>query len=265
MPAASTMERRAVPGPVVPGPRPRSPGEERMTSPTNQIRVLVVDDEPPIRSVVRGFLEREGMLVAEAADGPAAVEQARAFAPDVVVLDIMLPGFDGLEVLRRVRAFADPYVIFLTARTEEVDRIVGLTIGGDDYLTKPFSPRELVARVQAILRRRRPGSAGAGEAIFRTADLVVDTARREVTVGNARVELTALEFGVLEALGRDPGLVLTRQQLIDAVWGVDFVGDDHVLEVHVGNLRRKLGDEPASPRYVETVRGVGYRLRAPDR
>jgi DNA-binding response OmpR family regulator len=238
-----------------------------MTSPSNPVRVLVVDDEPPIRSVVRGFLEREGMLVAEAADGPAAVEQARAFVPDVVVLDIMLPGFDGLEVLRQVRAFADPYVIFLTARTEEVDRIVGLTVGGDDYLTKPFSPRELVARVQAILRRRKAGTGSGigGEAVFRTADLVVDPARREVTVRDERVELTTLEFGVLEALGRDPGVVLTRQQLIDAVWGVDFVGDDHVLEVHVGNLRRKLGDDPASPRYVETVRGVGYRLRAPDR
>ena len=121
-------------------------------------RVLVVDDEPPIRAVVRGFLEREGMTVAEAADGPAAVEQVRAFLPDVVVLDIMLPGFDGLEVLLRVRAFADPLVIFLTARTEEVDRIVGLRVGGDDYLTKPFSPGELVARVQALLRRRRPAT-----------------------------------------------------------------------------------------------------------
>ena len=122
-------------------------------------RVLVVDDEPPIRAVVRGFLEREGMTVAEAADGPAAVEAVRAFLPDVVVLDIMLPGFDGLEVLLRVRAFADPLVIFLTARTEEIDRIVGLKVGGDDYLTKPFSPGELVARVQALLRRRRPGPA----------------------------------------------------------------------------------------------------------
>ena len=235
-----------------------------MTSPSSPIRVLVVDDESPIRSVVRGFLEREGMLVVEAADGPAAVEQARAFAPDVVVLDIMLPGFDGIEGLRRLRAFADPSVIFLTARSEEIDRIVGLTVGGDDYLTKPFSPRELVARVQALLRRRRPG-VGPGDTIFRTGDLVVDRARREVTVGDVRVELTTLEFGILEALGRDPGVVLTRQQLLDAVWSVDFVGDDHVLEVHVGNLRRKLGDEPANPRYLETVRGVGYRLRAPDR
>jgi DNA-binding response OmpR family regulator len=236
-----------------------------MTHPASPIRILVVDDEPPIRSVVRGFLEREGMLVAEADDGPAAVEQARSFVPDVVVLDIMLPGFDGLEVLRRVRAFSDPYVLLLTARSEEVDRIVGLTVGADDYLTKPFSPRELVARVQALLRRRRTDAPVPGDAILRTGDLVVDRPRRAVTVGHTSVDLTALEFAILEVLGRDPGVVLSRQQLLDAVWGVDFVGDDHVLEVHIGNLRRKLGDDAANPQYVETVRSVGYRLRSGER
>jgi two-component system, OmpR family, alkaline phosphatase synthesis response regulator PhoP len=236
-----------------------------MTDTDTTTRVLVVDDEAPIRNVVRGFLEREGMTVAEAVDGPTAVEQARRFAPDLVVLDIMLPGFDGLEVLRRMRTFADPYVLFLTARSEEVDRIVGLTVGADDYLTKPFSPREMVARVQALLRRRRPAALPSGEQIIRTGDLVVDRPRREVSVAGTRVVLTGLEFAILETLGRDPGVVLTRTQLLDSVWGVDFVGDDHVLEVHVGNLRRKLGDDPASPRYVETVRGVGYRLRAPGR
>lgn len=247
------------------GSRRQSEPEEHTTFPSNPTRVLIVDDEPPIRSVVRGFLEREGMQVAEAGDGPAAVEQTRAFAPDVVVLDIMLPGFDGLEVLRRIRTFADPYVVMLTARAEEIDRIVGLTVGADDYLTKPFSPRELVARVQALLRRRRSAPLTHGDAVLRHGDLVVDRSRREVTVGGQPVELTTLEFAILEALSRDPRVVLTRQQLFDTVWGVDFVGDDHVLEVHVGNLRRKLGDEPANPRYVETVRGVGYRLRAPDR
>jgi len=236
-----------------------------MTSPPNPVRVLVVDDEAPIRSVVRGFLEREGMQVAEASDGPAGVEEARTFAPDVVVLDIMLPGFDGLEVLRRIRSFSDPYVIMLTARAEEVDRIVGLTVGADDYLTKPFSPRELGARVQALLRRRRGAATGAGETVLRAGALVVDRPRREVTVAGRQVELTTLEFAILEALARDPGVVLTRQQLLDTVWGIDFVGDDHVLEVHVGNLRRKLGDEPVKPRFVETVRGVGYRLRASER
>jgi DNA-binding response OmpR family regulator len=236
-----------------------------MTSPSKPIRVLVVDDEAPIRSVVRGFLEREGMQIAEASDGPAAVDEARAFAPDLVVLDIMLPGFDGLEVLRRIRSFSDPYVLMLTARADEVDRIVGLTVGADDYLTKPFSPRELAARVQALLRRRRGATSTAGDDVLRTGDLVVDRRRREVTVAGRQVELTTLEFAILETLGRDPGVVLSRQQLLDTVWGIDFVGDDHVLEVHVGNLRRKLGDEPAVPRYVETVRGVGYRLRASDR
>jgi len=236
-----------------------------MTSPGSSIRVLVVDDEPPIRAIVRGFLEREGMVVAEAADGPAAVEQARSFVPEVIVLDIMLPGFDGLEVLLRIRAFADPLVIFLTARTEELDRIVGLRVGGDDYLTKPFSPGELVARIQALVRRRRPAPETGREGVIRVDDLVIDAARRAVSVGGVAVELTTLEFVILETLGRDPGIVLSRQQLLDAAWGLDFEGDDHVLEVHVGNLRRKLGDEPASPRYIETVRGVGYRLRAGDR
>jgi DNA-binding response OmpR family regulator len=227
--------------------------------------VLGVDDEPPIRAVVRGFLEREGMTVAEAADGPAAVEAVRAFGPDVVVLDIMLPGFDGLEVLLRVRAFADPLVIFLTARTEETDRIVGLKVGGDDYLTKPFSPGELVARVQALLRRRRPAPPPERDGLLRAVDLEVDPARHEVSVGGAPVDLTTLEFAILVALARDPGVVLTRAQLIEAAWGLDFAGDDHVLEVHVANLRRKLGDEPGSPHFVETIRGVGYRLRAADR
>ena len=235
-----------------------------MTSTPSPARVLVVDDEPPIRAIVRGFLEREGMTVAEAADGPSAVERARAFAPDIVVLDIMLPGYDGLEVLRRVRAFADPLVIFLTARTEEVDRIVGLKVGGDDYLTKPFSPGELVARVEALLRRRRPPLPAGQDGVIRVADLVVDPARRQVTIGGTPVDLTTLEFAVLEALGRDPGVVLTRQQLLDAAWGQDFIGDEHVLEVHIGNLRRKLGDDAASPHFVETVRGVGYRLRSGD-
>ncbi len=224
-------------------------------------RVLVVDDEAPIRAIVRGFLEREGMVVTEAADGPSAVEQAQVTAPDVVVLDIMLPGFDGLEVLRRVRAFADPLVIFLTARTEEVDRIVGLRVGGDDYLTKPFSPGELVARVVALLRRRRAATPSSSAAVIRVGDLAIDPARRDVTVGGAPVELTTLEFDILAALARDPGVVLTRQQLLDAAWGIDAAGDEHALEVHVANLRRKLADDPAAARYIETVRGVGYRLR----
>ncbi len=236
-----------------------------MSTLTSPVRVLVVDDEPPIRAIVRGFLEREGFTIAEAADGPGAVEASRTFVPDVIVLDIMLPGFDGIEVLRRIRAFSDPLVIFLSARTEEVDRIVGLRVGGDDYLTKPFSPGELVARVQALARRRRQPPADDRNGVIRSGDLAIDPARRDVTIGEAHVDLTTLEFAILEALARDPGVVLTRQQLLDAAWGIDFLGDEHALEVHIANLRRKLGDDPGRPRFVETVRGVGYRLRAPDR
>ena len=221
-------------------------------------RVLVVDDEQSIREIVRGFLEKDGMTVVEAADGPSAVEIAREAVPDVVVLDVMLPGFDGLEVLRRIRTFADPYVLLLTARSEEVDRIVGLTVGADDYLTKPFSPRELVARIHALLRRRRPGPSDAADGL-RAGDLLVDPRRRTVSRAGEPVDLTVLEFDLLAALVRDPGVIFTRQHLLDVVWGVDFFGDDHVLDVHVANLRRKLGDDPSRARYIETVRGVGFR------
>lgn len=230
------------------------------TTPRDRPRALVVDDEPPIRAIVRGFLEREGLDVAEAADGPSAVDAARAEMPDVIVLDVMLPGFDGLEVLRRIRSFSDPMVVLLTARTEEVDRIVGLRVGADDYVTKPFSAAELAARVSALIRRRRPATGGGSAA---PEGLVVDAARRTVAVDGERVELTLIEFDLLAALARDAGVVLTRQQLLDAAWGADWLGDEHVLDVHMANLRRKLGDDPASPRFVETVRGVGYRLRAP--
>ncbi len=225
-------------------------------------RVLVVDDEPPIRAVVRGFLERDGLSVAEAEDGPSAVEAARRLEPDVIVLDVMLPGFDGLEVLRQVRSFSDPMVVLLTARTEELDRIVGLKVGADDYVTKPFSAAELAARVGALLRRRRqsPPAEPSGPR-----GLDIDEARRLVTVDGARVDLTATEFGVLAALARDPGVVLTRQQLLDRAWGEDWLGGERSLEVHVANLRRKLGDDPSGPRFVETVRGVGYRLRTAGR
>ena len=225
-----------------------------------QTCVLVVDDEPSIREIVRGFLERDGMAVVEAADGPSAVEMARTASPDVVVLDVMLPGFDGLEVLRRIRTFADPYVLLLTARSEEVDRIVGLTVGADDYLTKPFSPRELMARVHALLRRKRAEPAADERSALRVADLVVDLRRRTVARAGEPVDLTLLEFDLLAALARDPGGVLTRQQLLDAIWGIDFFGDDHVLDVHTANIRRKLGDDPSRPRYIETVRGVGFRF-----
>jgi two-component system, OmpR family, alkaline phosphatase synthesis response regulator PhoP len=221
-------------------------------------RILVVDDEAPIVDLVRGYLEREGFLVESATDGRSAVDAVRASAPDVVVLDVMLPGVDGIEVCRQIRTFSDAYVLMLTARGEEIDRIVGLTVGADDYLVKPFSPRELVARVKALLRRpRRSADSAAGI----PSGLDLDTARRVVRVDGAAVDLTALEFDLLAVLVRDPGVVVGRQALLDRVWGPEFVADDHLVDVHIGNLRKKLGDDPAQPRFIETVRGVGYRLR----
>jgi DNA-binding response OmpR family regulator len=230
-------------------------------------RILVVDDEPPIVELVTGYLEREGWIVAQALDGVAALEAARADPPDVVVLDVMLPGLDGIEVCRRLRTFSDTYVLMLTARGEEIDRIMGLTVGADDYMVKPFSPRELVARVKALLRRPRSvgglQSADLGvDGASRAPDgLEVDEARRSVRVDGSAVELTALEFNLLAVLAREPGLVRTRATLLEQVWGVEYAGDDHLLDVHIANLRRKLGDESTAPRFVETVRGVGYRLR----
>lgn len=228
-------------------------------------RILVVDDEPPIVDLVTGYLEREGWLVESAADGPSAVEAVRRLEPDVVILDVMLPGFDGVEVCRQLRTFSDAYVLMLTARGEEIERIMGLTVGADDYLVKPFSPRELVARVKALLRRPRSGgSGGSGATGVRGATptgLEIDEGRRLVRVDGSPVELTALEFNLLAALSREPGIVVARQALLDALWGTAFSGDDHLVDVHVANLRRKLRDDPTSPRFVETVRGVGYRLR----
>lgn len=217
--------------------------------------MLVVDDEPPIRELVRSYLAREGMEVSTATDGPSALEAVRAFRPDLVVLDLMLPGLDGIEVCRQLRTFSDAYVIMLTARDEEVDRIVGLSIGADDYVVKPFSPRELVARVRAVLRRAR--TPGSSEPV---PGLEVDVTGRLVTVDGSEIRLTNIEFALLVALVGRPGVVHSRADLIDRVWGPDFVGDDHVLDVHVANLRRKLGDDRASPRFVETVRGIGFRL-----
>jgi DNA-binding response OmpR family regulator len=218
--------------------------------------ILVVDDEQPIRELVRTYLRSERMDVITAEDGPAALEAIREHAPDVVVLDVMLPGFDGIEVCRRLRAFSDAYVLMLTARGEETDRVVGLSMGADDYLVKPFSPRELVARIKALLRRPRAAPATAGPA-----GLTVDAERHEVVVDDRPVSLTVIEFDLLAALAREPGIVLSREQLLDRVWGQDFVGDNHLLDVHVAKLRAKLGDEAGQPRFVETVRGVGFRLR----
>ncbi len=226
-------------------------------------RVLVVDDEPPIVELLTGYLVREGWDVRSTSDGAAALEAAQAFDPDVVILDVMLPGLDGIEVCRRLRAVSDAYVLMLTARGEEIDRIMGLTVGADDYLVKPFSPREVVARVKAMLRRPRSGVGDAPRP--RSGGLApgleIDEGRRQVRVDGAPVDLTALEFNLLALLARRPGIVVPRQELLDSLWGPEYVGDDHLVDVHIANLRRKLGDDPATPRFVETVRGVGYRVR----
>lgn len=217
--------------------------------------ILVVDDEPPIVQLVRGYLERAGYRVVTAGDGPSALECVRTEHPDVVVLDLMLPGLDGLEVCRQLRTFSDAYVLMLTARAEEIDRIVGLSVGADDYLVKPFSPREVVARVQALLRRphvRAPTKGPSG--------LEIDERRREVRVDGDPIELTATEFDVLATLAREPGVVVPRSVLLERVWGVGYAEDEHLVDVHVANLRRKLRDDAAAPRFVRTVRGVGYRL-----
>jgi DNA-binding response OmpR family regulator len=223
-----------------------------------RLRALVVDDEPPLVQVVSGYLTREGFDVVTATDGAGAVAAAREHSPDMIVLDLMLPGIDGVEACRRIRAFSDAYIIMLTAKSDEVDKVVGLSVGADDYLTKPFSPRELVARVRAMLRR--PRAAAAGPEVRRFGALEVDPAGREVRVHGRPVELTRTEFDLLDTLSAEPRVVFSRRQLLEHVWGGDWYGDDHVIDVHIGNLRHKLGDEVAAARYIRTVRGVGYRM-----
>ena len=222
--------------------------------------ILVVDDEVSLANLVAGYLRKEGYEVAVAHDGDSALALARETRPDVVVLDVMLPGMDGIEVCRELRRFSDAYVVMLTARSEEIDKIVGLSVGADDYVTKPFSPRELVARIKAMLRRPRAGEARqeVERSVQRFGSLTIDPARHEVTVNQSPVQLTSREFALLSALASQPGFVFTRSQLLDQVWGDEYY-DDHVVDVHVGNLRRKLEAEGVTG-LIETVRGVGYRV-----
>jgi DNA-binding response OmpR family regulator len=224
-------------------------------------RALVVDDAPELRELVAEVLRQEGFLVEQASDGSTAIEVARSFAPDVIVLDLGLPGLDGVEVCRRLRTFTDAYVVMLTGRQDEVDKLIGLSVGADDYVTKPFSPRELVARVRAMLRRPRTGGAAAGDRLVRRLGaLEVDVEAREVKVAGRVVDLTRIEFDLLSALAERPRAAFTRGQLLERVWGPNWYGDDHVVDVHVSKLRQKLGDDARAPRFVRTVRGVGYRL-----
>jgi DNA-binding response OmpR family regulator len=228
-------------------------------------RVLVVDDAPEFIDMLVPLLEREGYTTRAATDGEAAIEVARSFEPDVIVLDLGLPKIDGVEVCRQVRTFSDAYVIMLTARADEVDRVVGLEVGADDYLTKPFSPRELVARVRAMLRRPRGSmqtDAGDSQVVRRFGPLEVDPMGHIVRVEGDEVQLTRIEFDLLETLSSKPAMVFSRALLRERVWGPDWFGDDHVVDVHIANLRKKI-DPDDGPSFVRTVRGVGYRLTTP--
>ncbi|HEX5522625.1 MAG TPA: response regulator transcription factor [Pedococcus sp.] len=226
------------------------------------IRALVVEDDAHLATLVGSYLEREGFEVTLSHDGLDAVQRAREVDPDIVVLDLGLPGQDGVEVCRQLRTFSDAYVVILTARTDEVDTLVGLSVGADDYMTKPFSPRELVARLRAMLRRPRPlGAAGPDNAnVRRFGPLAIDVVGRDVWLEQEPVSLTRTEFDVLAALSERPGMAFSRRQLVDVVWGETWVGDEHLVDVHIGHLRRKLSDDATEPRFIRTVRGVGYRM-----
>ncbi|MCC7019519.1 MAG: response regulator transcription factor [Ardenticatenales bacterium] len=231
---------------------------------TRPATILVVDDEPSIRTVARAYLEQAGYRVVCTDNGPDALLQAEAELPDLVVLDLNLPGMDGMEVAARLRERSDVYIVMLSARTEEADRVAGLRLGADDYLTKPFSPRELVARVDAVLRRRRGGAAAgaaaeAGRHVLRFQHVVIDPDGRDVRAGGQPLELTPTEFELLVALARHPNQTLTREQLIDRVWGADFYGTDRVVDVYVGQVRRKI-EAATGANVIATVRGVGYRF-----
>lgn len=233
--------------------------------PRSGLRALVVEDEHELAELVGSYLEHDGFEVTVVHDGLEAVSAARRVDPDVVVLDLGLPSLDGVEVCRQLRTFSDAYVVMLTARTDEVDTLIGLSVGADDYMTKPFSPRELTARVQTMFRRprqtstpaERPGDAGQARHF---GELTVDPLGRDVWLDGRPVALTRTEFDLLAALSEHPRMAFSRRQLIEAVWGPAWVGDEHLVDVHIGHLRHKLDDHATEGRFVRTVRGVGYRM-----
>ncbi len=218
--------------------------------------ILVVDDEPQIVDLLRSYLQREGFTVEQAADGEAALSAVSRLRPDLVLLDLMLPRVDGREVCRRIRAEGTTPIIMLTARDEETDKLLGLELGADDYVTKPFSPREVVARVRAVLRR----GAREGTSVIHAGDLTIDLRAHEVTLGGRPVDLTPTEFRLLETLASHPNQVFTRMQLIDRVQGHAFEGYERTVDAHIKNLRGKVEADPRAPRYVLTVYGVGYKF-----
>jgi DNA-binding response OmpR family regulator len=223
-------------------------------------KILIVDDEEHIVELVEMYLTKEKLTVVKAADGVEAFERIREDSPDLVVLDIMLPGMDGLDVLRELRKTSQVPVIMLTAKESEVDKVVGLELGADDYLTKPFSPRELVARVKAVLRRSLPQEER--PKVLERPGITVDSERRFVEVeGKGEVQLTAKEFDLLYVLAVNPGIVLSRDRLMEKVWGYEYIGDTRTVDVYIRHLREKLGDDAENPRFIETLRGVGYRFK----
>lgn len=220
-------------------------------------KILLIDDEPSIHKVVSAYLKAEGYEFQSAMDGPTGLAAARSFNPDIIILDVMLPGMDGIELLANLRRETNFYVIMLTARAEETDKIVGLSVGADDYMTKPFSPRELIARIKATLRRLQSPPQNANEPeMLNFAHLRIDLGERRVWMGERLVELTAIEFDLLVALAQHHRMVLSREQLLEKAWGYDFFGDTRVVDVHIGHIRQKLGDD----NLIETIRGVGYRF-----
>ncbi len=220
-------------------------------------KILVIDDEPSIVKLITAYLKPEGYEVLTAADGNSGLKAARTFKPDLVVLDIMLPGIDGIELLSRLRRESDVYVILLTAKTEEIDKVIGLSVGADDYVTKPFSPRELTARVKAALRRIQAGvGASAERGVLSFKHVQIDVGARKVTADANPIDLTAIEFDLLKALAENHGRVLSREQLLEKVWGGEYFGEMRVVDVHLGHVRQKLGNEDL----IATVRGVGYRF-----
>lgn len=222
----------------------------------NKAKILVIDDEQSILNLITAYLRPEGFEVYSASDGISGLKTFRAHKPDLVVLDIMLPGMDGIELLNKIRRESDVYVIMLTAKTEEIDKILGLSVGADDYITKPFSPRELAARIKAALRRLSIGIESKKEVmVFK--HIRIDNRSRQIWVDEKSVDLATTEFDLLSTLAEHRGMVLSREQLLEKVWGHDYYGEVRVVDVHLGHIRQKLGDED----YISTVRGVGYRFQ----
>jgi DNA-binding response OmpR family regulator len=228
------------------------PADNNSTLPT--LKVLIIEDDAQLAESTRTLLERESFEVAVCTDAESGLERARELPADLVVMDLGLPGIDGIEACRRLRTFSDAYVIMLTGLNTETDRVIGLSVGADDYLTKPYSARELVARIRAMQRRPRVQSGSAPARRFGA--LQIDPGAREVTVDGEAIELSRTEFDLLDVLAAQPRVTLSRQQLLELVWGEGWFGDDHVIDVHMSNLRRKLGD----PAYISTIRGYGYRM-----